>query len=255
MTTIEKIKCLRDETGLSLSHIKNAVEKTHTLDEARDFLNQLRIQDQHTQVAKKGMVRINATGNYAFLYEINALTDFVTKHESFIQFVEDIGSLLVNHPKITVEAFHKLKINNQTVEDYRLQVETKIAEHVVISRISTIEKLDYQTFGFYMHHNFSSAAVVILESQNKDLSEEAYQIAKQVTALGALYPKWKQTIIDQILHSDLLGQPITVFNYLSNKEAQLLHATRYELGESMQEHLSCSLVANTFCQTSVKEVT
>jgi translation elongation factor EF-Ts len=253
MTPIEKIKLLRDETGLSLSHIKKAVEATHTLDEARVVLSQLRIQDQHDQVAKKGMVRIVSHRNIAVLYEINALTDFVIKHDTFIKFVDDIGEVLIKHPHTNVLGLHDLSIHNQTVEDYRLQVETMIAERVVISRVSTIEKQDQQTFGFYMHHNFSSAAVVILDGHHQNVDEEAIQIAKQVTALGALYPKWKQTVIDQILMSDLLGQPITVFQYLEKKHAQLLHATRYELGESMETHLSCSLVANTFCQTSVKE--
>ena len=104
-----------------------------------------------------------------------------------------------------------------------------------------------------MHYNYSSASVVILESNDHHVDEDANLVAKQVTALGVLYPKWKQTIIDQVSQSDLLGQSVTVSDFLSKKEAQLIHATRYELGESMQEHLSCSLVADTFCQTSVKE--
>ena len=253
MTSMEKIKLLRHETGLSLSYIKQAVEDTDTIDQAREKLQLLRIQDQHQQVAKKGMVSIVSNNQFAMLYEVNALTDFVTKHETFIQFVEDLGQLLLNHPHIDIKSLHQLSIRNQTVEDYRLQVETVIAERVVISRVSTIVKEHNQTFGMYMHHNFSSAAIVVLESPRENIEEEAFKVAKQVTALGALHPKWKQTVIHQILNSELLGQPITVETYLSQKEAQLLHATRYELGESMQEHLSCSLVANTFCQTSIKE--
>jgi len=42
--------------------------------------------------------------------------------------------------------------------------------------------------------------------------------------------------------------------FLAQKDLKLLHATLYELGESMNEHLSCSLVKNKFCQTTVKEV-
>lgn len=253
MTPMEKIKLLREETGLSLSHIKNAVETTATIDEARVVLYQLRIEDQHTKVAKKGMVRIVSKDQIAILYEVNALTDFVHKHETFIQFVDDIGQILIDNPTSDINKLHQYSIHQQTVEDYRLQVETKIAERVVISRISVIEKKSHQTFGFYVHHNFSNAAVVVIESEVKNIEEEANQIAKQVTALGALHAKWKQTIIDQILQSNLLGKPETVQEYLSNKNATLLHATRYELGESMQEHLSCSLVADTFCQSSIKE--
>jgi elongation factor Ts len=253
MTNLEKIKQLREETGLSMAQIKASVESTETLEEARTQLNALRVEDTHDKVAKKGMVRVVSKGNDAILYEINALTDFVNKHEAFIQFVEDFGKLIIQYPNITIEEAMNLQINHQSVEDYRLKVETLIAEKVVVSRISTIKKEDHQSFGMYVHSNYSSAAVVILDQDTMSPSD-ANKIAMQVTALGKLYPKWKQTVIDQILASELLGQPIAVKDFLNQKDVKLLHATRYELGESMNEHLSCSLVADTFCQTTVKEV-
>ena len=253
MTTLEKIKLLREETGLSMTQIKASVESTETLDDARIQLNALRVEDTHKKVAKKGMVRVVSKGNVAMLYEINSLTDFVNKHKTFIKFVEDFGKHIIQYPNITIEEAMSLQIDHQSVEDYRLQVETLIAEKVVVSRISTIKKEDHQSFGIYIHSNYSSAAVVILDQDTINPSD-ANKIAMQVTALGALYPKWQQTVIDQILASNLLGQPITVKDFLSQKDLKLLHATRYELGESMKEHLSCSLVADTFCQTTVKEV-
>jgi elongation factor Ts len=253
MTYLEKIKLLREETGLSMAQIKASVESTETLEAARAQLSALRVVDTHDKVAKKGMVRVVSIGNYAMLYEINSLTDFVNKHDAFIKFVEDFGTLIIQHPYITIEEAMTLKIDGQSVEDYRLKVETLIAEKVVISRLSTIKKEDSQSFGIYVHSNYSSAAVVILDHETMNPGD-ANKIAMQVTALGALYPKWQQTVIDQILASSLLGQSLTVKDFLSQNNTELLHATRYELGESMNEHLSCSLVADTFCQTTVKEV-
>lgn len=253
MTTLEKIKLLREETGLSMTQIKASVESTETLDDARIQLNALRVEDTHKKVAKKGMVRVVSKGNVAMLYEINSLTDFVNKHKTFIKFVEDFGKHIIQYPNITIEEAMSLQIDHQSVKDYSLQVETLIAEKVVVSRISTIKKEDHQSFGIYIHSNYSSAAVVILDQDTINLSD-ANKIAMQVIALGILYPKGKQTVIDQILASELLGQPITVKDFLAQKDLKLLHATLYELGESMNEHLSCSLVTDTFCQTTVKEV-
>ncbi len=113
-----------------------------------------------------------------------------------------------------------LKIDGQSVEDYRLKVETLIAEKVVISRLSTIKKEDSQSFGIYVHSNYSSAAVVILDHETMNPGD-ANKIAMQVTALGALYPKWQQTVIDQILASSLLGQSPTVKDFLSQNNTEL----------------------------------
>ena len=244
MTQLESIKKLRSETGLSMSLIKEALEKTRNYDEAKAYLHAYRQEDKHDQVGKKGMVVAKIDGDTAILYEVNAMTDFVTTHQAFKAFVHDLGELLINNPKTSLDALHGLKMGNSTVEDKRIQLETIIGEHVQISRFESVIKSPTQHFGMYQHFNHKSSTIVVLEGGSQD---HADIIAKQVTAIGALHPVWEKTVIDQILASTLFGKDISVGTYLNDVQSSLLYTSRYELGETMTEHLSCSLLSKEAC--------
>ena len=247
MTNIERIKKLRQETGLSMALIKDAVENEATYEKALDYLKQYRQEDKHDQVGKKGMVVTKYKDNVAILYEVNAMTDFVNTHPAFQTFVESLGDLLLAHPKISLEDIAELQMGDSTVEDHRVKLETLIGEHVKISRFESVMKTDAQIFGFYEHFNHKSATIVIIEGGEK---QHAETLAKQITAIGALYPKWKKTVIDQILASTLFGQEMTVEDYLNEAHATLVYTSRFELGEAMTEHLSCSLLNEEACHVS-----
>ena len=244
MTVIESIKKLRQETGLSMALIKKAVEKEHDYESALAYLKQYRQEDKHDQVGKKGMVVIKSKGNIAILYEVNAMTDFVQTHPAFISFVEDLGHVLMGNPKASLDTVLSLEMGDTTVDDHRVRLETLIGEHVKISRFESVVKNDSQQFGLYQHFNHKSATVIILDGGDE---RHANTIAKQITAIGALYPKWKSTVIDQILASVLFGAEQTVRDYLTEAKATLVHTSRYELGEAMTEHLSCSLLSKDAC--------
>jgi translation elongation factor EF-Ts len=67
--------------------------------------------------------------------------------------------------------------------------------------------------------------------------------------MGVLTPKWKQTIIDQILNSTLYHKDQTVKDYVLENQLEFVFASRYELGETMEEHLSCSLLKQEACSS------
>lgn len=247
MSTIELIKRLRQETGLSMSVIKEAVTTHQTYDAAKAYLEQYRQEDQHDMVGKKGMVVARVDGHVGILYEVNAMTDFVTTNQAFVDFVSDLGTLLLNNPKVSLDDIPHMHMQSSTVEDARIKLETLIGEHVKISRFESVVKLEGQHFGVYQHHNHKSATITVLQGGSEDV---ANMIAKQVTAIGALYPKWKKTVIDQILQSTLFGTEHSVQTYLEEAQATLAFASRFEIGEAMTEHLSCSLLNKDACHVS-----
>ena len=53
MTPIERIKKLRQETGLSMVLIKEAFEKEHDYESALAYLKQYKREDKHDQIGKK----------------------------------------------------------------------------------------------------------------------------------------------------------------------------------------------------------
>lgn len=246
MTTLDLIKTLRAETGLSMQVIKSAVETYQTLEATREYLKTLRIENTHDMVAKKGVCKVSIKDDIALLFEVNAMTDFITSHPAFMAFINTLEKVLLDHPLTPFEQVSHLPFNHQTVEKARIELEMIVSEHVVISRVEYVKKTNTQVFGTYQHHNFRSATLIVLEGGD---SEHANTLAKHVTALGALTPKWKQTILDQIQSSTLFGQETVVSLYLEEVNAQLLYASRFELGETMDQHLSCSLLSKEVCSS------
>ena len=250
--SIELIKKLRQETGLSLSIIKEAVELHKDLDAIRNYLNSLRIEDTHDQVAKKGRVVVSTKGDIAILFEVNAMTDFVSSHPAFDTFVKTFEDVLFKHPMTPFEQVLNLPYEETTVSDARIKLEMQIGEHVKITRVSYVKKTENQVFGTYQHHNYRSASLVVLEQLKTHLknSESCAQVvATQVASMGVLTPKWKQTIIDQILNSTLYHKDQTVKDYVLENQLEFVFASRYELGETMEEHLSCSLLKQEACSS------
>jgi elongation factor Ts len=245
MTTLELIKKLRQETNLSMSLIKETLEK-YDLDyeKTKEALKSLIVEHDHTMVGKKGMVYSLLKDHHAVLFEVNAMTDFVKTNDAFVSFVEFLGQTFIQHPDLTIDQVPTLKVNGTTIDDLRKQLETKIQEHIEIRRLTMIHKTKNHVFGRYQHHNHHAVAIAVIEGGNEEV---ANLVAKQVAALGELHPMWKKTIIDQINQSSLLGSEQTVEAYLNTHQAKLVETHRYQLGEDMNEHLSCSLLQPNSC--------
>jgi translation elongation factor EF-Ts len=163
-----------------------------------------------------------------------------------------LEEVLLKHPMTPFDDVFLLPFEDSTVSDARIKLETLIGEHVKITRVSYVMKTKNQVFGVYQHHNFRSASLVVLEklSSNTLQNESAAKvIATHVASMGVLTPKWKQTIIDQILKSTLYHQEIMVHVYLIEHHFDFVFASRFELGETMEEHLSCSLLKKEACSS------
>jgi elongation factor Ts len=250
--SIELIKKLREETGLSFTVIKEAVNKHEDIDSMRAYLQALRMENTHDQVAKKGRVVVSVKDDIGLLFEVNAMTDFVSSHKAFNAFIHTLETVLLNHPMTPFDDIFILPFEDTTVSDARIKLETRIGEHVKITRVSYVKKTENQVFGLYQHHNFRSASLIVLEKLNIDAHDYescSKVIATHVASMGVLTPKWKQTVIDQILQSTLHDKEQTVKNYLLEQKFNLVYASRFELGETMEEHLSCSLLKKEACSS------
>lgn len=250
--SIQWIKMLREETGMSYKVIKDAVTLHSDIDSVRNHLASLRIEDTHDLVAKKGRVVVATKDDLALLFEVNAMTDFVSSHQAFDAFVKTLERVLLNHPMTPLKDVLSLPFEDQTVNDARIKLEMRIGEHVTITRVSYVKKTKQQVFGLYQHHNFRSASLIVLQLTQLDTLYAdvfAKTIATHVASLGVLIPKWKQSVIDQILQSTLYDKGQTVHAYVSEGHLEFVFASRYELGETMNEHLSCSLLKQEACSS------
>ena len=164
--TIDLIKQLRDQSGVSISACKKALEEAAgDLDAAFDLLRkkgEAKAKERSERTTSEGVVSIVKDGSKAAAITIACETDFVSKNEDFINTVKDFANQVLSGTEIA----------DAEISDLGL----KMGENVVLK---SSETLDGNVLGTYVHSNNKLGAVAILEGGNEEIAK---QIAMHVTA-------------------------------------------------------------------------
>ena len=94
---LEKVKQLREITGVGFKDCKSAIDETNgDIEKSVELLRKKGIakaSKRMGKVASEGLVCIAEKDNKFSIIEINSETDFVAKNNEFIKFVEAISEL------------------------------------------------------------------------------------------------------------------------------------------------------------------
>ena len=97
--TAALVKELRDKTGAGMMDCKKALaEVDGNMDDAVDWLRKNGLAaaaKKSGRVASEGLVAVSAANGSGAVVEVNAETDFVSRNESFQDFVEQVASIAV----------------------------------------------------------------------------------------------------------------------------------------------------------------
>jgi len=174
MSDIEKVKQLRQSTGVGFKDCNAAIEESGgDLDKAADILRIKGISKASKKMcreAKEGVIAVSGDEKKISLIEVNCETDFVAKNDHFINFVKELSELN-NSYSSNVEELKKSKMkNSETVDQNLVSLITKIGEKITIGRAKTFNHNGSKNFN-YLHtvvkDNLSKLAVVVsLETKN-----------------------------------------------------------------------------------------
>ena len=192
MSTLEKVKELREITGAGMQDCKTALsENNNDIEQAVDFLRKkgiLKAAKKSSRDAAEGLVATFISNKIGILIEINSETDFVAKNKEFINFCEEVAkkSLEAN----TTEDLKKLEINhNETVEQAITKLISKIGENI---KIRKFEKIICDGFiARYLHNKASDSTgkIGVLLSYNTDNEKIAKELAMNICMhIAALNP-------------------------------------------------------------------
>ncbi len=92
-----------------------------------------------SRVTAEGVVASVVSGGVAALIEVNCETDFVTKNDDFIAFVNACAKLVAEHNPADVAALSVLPLEGGTVESTRAALIGKIGENMSIRRFKRFE--------------------------------------------------------------------------------------------------------------------
>lgn len=142
--TAADVKKLREMTGAGMMDCKKALSETQgDMDAAVDYLRKKGLSaasKKAGRVASEGIVATLTEGGKGVVVEVNAETDFVSKNEKFIDFVNAIAKIILDNNPADVEALKALPFDDElNVEQALSQLIATIGENMSIRRFKRIE--------------------------------------------------------------------------------------------------------------------
>ena len=184
--TLDKVKRLRELTGVGFKDCKNAIDETNgDIEKSIEFLRKKGIAKANKKmerVAADGLISICEEKNKFSIIEVNSETDFVAKNNEFIKFVEEISKLaLLNSGKMNDILVAKME-NKKNVKGNLISVISKIGEKISLRRSDCVESDKFMNFS-YMHSavkkNLGKIGV-LLSLETKIKKEKLLDFGKQL---------------------------------------------------------------------------
>ena len=270
--TASLVKELRERTGAGMMDCKKALSDTKgDIEAAIEVMRKsgaAKAAKKAGRIAAEGIISIKQNESDLVVLEVNCETDFVTKDENFLSFVETIIEAIINHDIDDVNDLHKFNIGNQTIEEMCQQLIAKIGEKITIRRFE--KRVFKNQVGLYLHGT-RIGVVAEIEGGNEELAKD---IAMHIAASKPLYidennvasevlDKEREIYIAQAQESGkpaeiiekmvegrikkyikeitLLGQPFvkdpeqSIEKILKSAEAKVVSFIRYEVGEGIEK--------------------
>lgn len=201
------VKELRERTGAGMMDCKKALSETNgDMEAAIDLMRTsgaAKAAKKSGRIAAEGLVKVNVStdGKTATILEVNSETDFVTKGDVFIGFVDALGELALKTTPANIEAFLAQTMENgDSLEKAREDIVASTGENVTIRRVATVNAND-GVIGVYKHGE-RIAVLSVLEGGDEDLAKD---IAMHIAASKP------ECISEDELSADILEREKAIF--------------------------------------------
>lgn len=205
--TASLVKELRQRTDAGMMDCKQALTETNgDMEAAIDLMRTsgaAKAAKKAGRVAAEGLVKINISADKktVTILEVNSETDFVTKGDVFIGFVDMLGTLALKTTPANIKEFLSQTLDNgDSLEEAREDIIAKVGENIAIRRVQTITT-DNGVIGTYKHGD-RIAVVTALEGGDEALAKD---IAMHIAA------NKPECITEAELSTDLLTREKTIF--------------------------------------------
>ena len=193
---LEKVKKLREITGVGFKDCKNAIDENNgDIEKSVEYLRKKGIakaSKRMGRIAADGLVCISENENNYSIIEVNSETDFVAKNEEFMKFVEKISKVALQVEGKMEKILDSKMENNKNVKDNLVSLISKIGEKISLRRSDFIKSENLINFS-YTHSsikkNLGKIGVLISLNSTKDkndLLEFGRNLCMHVAAMAPL---------------------------------------------------------------------
>ena len=186
-TTLDKVKKLREITGVGFKDCKNAIDESGgDVEKSIELLRKKGIakaSKRMERIAADGLVSISEKENSFSIIEINSETDFVAKNNEFIKFVEEISKLSLSNQGKIENILNSNMMNKKNVKNNLVALISKIGEKITLRRSEFIESNNFLNFS-YVHSAIKKnvGKIGVLVSLNtKKTKDEIMEFGKQLS--------------------------------------------------------------------------
>ncbi len=155
----ELIKDLRNKTGAGFLDCKNALsENNNDIESSVEYLRKkglAKASKKTSREANEGGVGIYSDKDLIVILKVNSETDFAAKSDSFLNFVDELGKIALNHgnKEMDKNKFLDLNFNDKTVSEHINNMIAKIGENIVLNDIVCLDKT-VNHFSYYIHNSY-----------------------------------------------------------------------------------------------------
>ena len=193
---LEKVKQLREITGVGFKDCKNAIDETKgNIEKSVELLRKKGIakaSKRMRRVASEGLICVHELDNKFSMIEINCETDFVAKNIEFINFAEEISKLSLSKFGKMEDILESRMSNKKSTKDNLIDLISKIGEKISLRRTAFVGQEKSINFS-YIHSplkkNIGKLGVLLsLESKKPkdEIQDLGKHLAMQVAASSPL---------------------------------------------------------------------
>ena len=183
---LDKVKKLRDLTGVGFKDCKNAIDENKgDIEKSIEFLRKKGIAKASKRMgrtAAEGLVAIHENKNKFSIVEINSETDFVAKNNEFISFVEEVSHIAHTASGKMDNILKSNMKNKKSVELNLVDLVSKIGEKINIRKSGFLG--DDQLLNFsYIHSSIKKnigKIGVLLSIETKKEKNDVMNLGKQL---------------------------------------------------------------------------
>ncbi len=193
------VKELRERSGVGMMDCKNAlVENNGDIEASLTWLREKGIAKaakKQSRIAAEGLCSVVESGNHAILFELNSETDFVSKNDKFLEFLNTLNTLFSQETPATDAQALALTLDGKTVETWISELTLTIGEKISLRRVTKVTKTSDQVFGSYIHAGGRIVTLVVATGNNLDAAKD---IAMHVAAINPQYVDQSQVPKEEI---------------------------------------------------------
>ena len=180
MSNLSLIKELREKTGAGFLDCKNALSANdNNIEQSIDSLRKkglAKASKKSSREANEGAVGFYQNENISVILKINSETDFSAKSDTFLDFLDNIGTIALNtnNTNLNLDDFLKVEDNGKSISDLLTEMIAKIGENLIINDLKVFDNKETRV-NYYIHNpyrkNIGKIVSAVFYSSEKESDE------------------------------------------------------------------------------------